>query len=505
MQRIYSFLTLLCLGALLNTCTDLEETPVAILAPESVFQSPRDVETAVLGSYGRFAAEDAWGRKMFLPILLRGDMVDIGDLGTPARRVQVNNFDMDANNGMVTAFWPAAYETISAANAAINGASIVAEPAERIVPLEAEARFVRSMVYFHLVRLFGDIPYITEFIDDPSAVTDIGKTPAADVYAEIIADFEYGRQNLPESYESDLRSRPTRATAAAFLADVHLTLGNYAEAYEAAKWVIDNADTYNYRLEPDFQDLFIADIADGIQEPIFVIDFKENLNDGPFNTDYMAPLTGIRGKDAPEGWSVAVPSFRVFETWPGGDYRKSVSFDTTMLKDGEIVDYTQFGDTDAQRPHSAKFFRFFGQGAAISSTGNNYQMLRYADLLLIAAEAANEGNGGGTAEAIELVNQVRTRAREGNPTPTGVPANLEAGLDQGAVRDLILEERRLELAFEGRRWYDIKRRQLGDEVFKGANSLEPHPNFDASRDYFFPLPGDELDRNQNLLPQNPGY
>jgi hypothetical protein len=486
-------------------CTDLEEEPVAILAPESVFKTTRDVETAVLGAYGRFAAEDAWGRKMHLPIMLRGDMIDIGDQGTPARRIQVNNFDMDANNGMVTAFWPAAYETISAANAAIAGAAVVGEPVERIAELEAEGRFIRSMVYFHLVRLFGDIPYITEFITDPASVVDLGKTPAADVYAGIIADFEYGRDNLPLTYDSDVRSRPTRATAAAFLAEVHLTLGNYAQAYEAAKFVIDNEDTYNYRLEPDFQDLFIAEKADDIHEPIFVIDFKENLNDGNINTDYMAPLTGMRGKDAPEGWSVAVPSFRVYETWSGLDYRKSVSFDTTMLKDGVIVDYTQFGDTDARRPHSAKYFRYFGNGAPISSTGNNYMMLRYADLLLIAAEAANEGNGGGTAEAIDLVNRVRTRAREGNPVNTGHPANVAPGISQDAMRDLILEERRLELAFEGRRWYDIKRRQLGDEVFKGPNSLEPHPNFDSSRDYLFPLPGDELDRNQNLLPQNPGY
>jgi hypothetical protein len=89
---------------------------------------------------------------------------------------------------------------------------------------------------------------------------------------------------------------------------------------------------------------------------------------------------------------------------------------------------------------------------------------------------------------------------------TDFPANVDAGVSaKEAFRDLVLEERRLELAFELKRWYDIKRRQLGDEVFKGPNSLEPHSNFDASRDYLFPIPGDEIDRNENLKPQNPGY
>ena len=129
---------------------------------------------------------------------------------------------------------------------------------------------------------------------------------------------------------------------------------------------------------------------------------------------------------------------------------------------------------------------------------------RYAEVLLIAAEALNEINGP-SAEAIGYINQVRERARNWAGIMTNFPADVTAGISKEDFQDLVLEERRLELAFEFKRWYDIKRRQLGDEVFKGAGSLEPHDNFDPGKHYLLPLPQDEIDRNPNLAPQNPGY
>ena len=90
-------------------------------------------------------------------------------------------------------------------------------------------------------------------------------------------------------------------------------------------------------------------------------------------------------------------------------------------------------------------------------------------------------------------------------TTSDFPADVDAGLTADLFRDTVLDERRLELCFEFKRWYDIKRRQLGDEVFRGANSLEPHDNFNSASHYLLALPQDELDRNPNLLPQNPGY
>jgi hypothetical protein len=491
------------IGCLIS-CADLEEKPVGILAPEGFFKTPKDVETAIFGAYGRIASERLWGRQFVTAIMLRSDMVDIGDRGTPAERQQVNDFNMDDDNGMVRAFWPYWYQVISATNAAIAGAEGLGIADDEINPLIAEARFVRAFSYYHLVRNFGDIPYIDFFITDPNTVVGIAKTPAEKVYANILADLEFAKQWLPDQQPSDVRSRPTKGTAAAYLASLHLTLHDYDQAYEEAKWVIDNKATFNYALEPDFQNLFRAELADDLRETVFSVDFLGLQNGGGGeNDDLMPPMTGIRGADE-LGWSVCVPSLAVYNTWDSRDYRKEVSFADSALIDGVLQPYTVFQNT--QRPHIAKYRRFPGNANSEGRySDHNYATMRYAEVLLIAAEALAEVNGGPNAEAEDYVNEVRARARNWAGEQTSFPADVPVGLAKDAFIDLVLEERRLELAFEYKRWYDIQRRQLGVEVFTGPNSLEPHPNFDPSRDYLMPLPKIELDLNPNLLPQNPGY
>src|SRR5688500_7960626 len=164
MKNLVNKFLVLTLSGLLLSCVDLEEKPVGILAPESMFKSPKDVETAIFGAYGWIATERLYGRQFVTALLLRGDMADIGDRGTPAERQQVNDFNMDDNNNMVNQFWPVWYQVISATNAAIAGAESLKLPENEINPLIAEARFVRAFSYFHLVQVFGDIPYIDFFI-----------------------------------------------------------------------------------------------------------------------------------------------------------------------------------------------------------------------------------------------------------------------------------------------------------------------------------------------------
>ena len=131
-------------------------------------------------------------------------------------------------------------------------------------------------------------------------------------------------------------------------------------------------------------------------------------------------------------------------------------------------------------------------------------MMRYAEVLLIAAEALNEITPG-TTEADGYVNRVRTRARNKAGVAQTYPANVTAGMSKDAFRTMVLEERKWELAFESKRWYDIARRKLGTQVFSASGLEGAKANFDPARDYLFPLPANELVRNPNLLPQNPGY
>src|SRR5690554_3830918 len=182
MKNISFKILIIALVTGFSACVDLDEKPIGLLAPEALFQTPRDVEIAIFGAYGWIASERLYGRQFVSALMLRSDMVDIGDRGTPAERQQVNDFNMDDNNGMVRIFWPYWYQVIGAANAAISGAEGMQTAAAELNPLIAEARFIRAFSYYHLVRVFGDIPYIDYFIENPESVQNLSKTPAEEVY-----------------------------------------------------------------------------------------------------------------------------------------------------------------------------------------------------------------------------------------------------------------------------------------------------------------------------------
>ncbi|GAA3523054.1 RagB/SusD family nutrient uptake outer membrane protein [Aquimarina addita] len=500
------------IGISLVGCSDLEEEPVGLLSPEGFFQSTADIQTAVDGSLTHAINEKFWGRKLSIALMLRSDMVDLASDET--RRVENNELTTLASNGMISEFWPRTYQGIAAANQAIAGAEDVEASEDLKNPVIAQAYFARAFYYFHLVRLFGDIPYVDKPITDVPSAASISKTPAAEVYQKIIDDLEYAKTWLPDTQTS--RATPSKAAASSYLALVYLTLEEWQKAYTEATEVINNAGAYGLALDSNFQNLFNADVVATSPEPIFSLDYN-NVEAEDNAYDQLAPMTGIRGDDRNQGggWSVANPTLEVYTTWDSGDYRRAVSLDDEASINGEIVDYTNFtisGHPFAKnRPYIAKYTRYpgaFARGNA-RATSHNYSMIRYAEILLIAAEAAVEL--GDNASALSYVNQVRARARMGGATKTG--ADIEVTIAPSAVpADFtgtitvadVLEERRLELAFEGKRWYDIARRKLGPEVFS-ASGLEGAKPFFTSDDYLLPLPEDELERNPNLLPQNPGY
>ncbi|TXF90376.1 RagB/SusD family nutrient uptake outer membrane protein [Neolewinella aurantiaca] len=495
---------ILLVGFAMVGCSDLVEEPVGLLAPDGFFKSTDDIQTAVDGSFTHAINEKFWGRKLSIALMLRSDMVDLASNET--RRVENNEFTTLASNGMISEFWPKTYQGIAAANQAIAGAENVDVAEELKNPVTAQAYFIRAFYYFHLVRLFGDVPYIDAPIADAAAAASISKTPAAEVYQNIISDLEYAKTWLPNTQSS--RAIPAKSAASSYLALVHLTMGNYDQAFAEAKEVIDNAATYDLALEPDFQVLFDANQIDGSKEPIFALDY--NNVEAPNNAyDQIAPMTGIRGDDRNSGggWSVAVPTLEVYTTWPAGDYRRAVSLDEEVSIGGTQVSFTNFDISGHQfaknNPYIAKYTRFpgpFARGNA-RATSHNYSMIRYAEVLLIAAEAAVELND--NASATNYINQVRARARSGGSWNDTEPSAVPADITGTVTVDDVLEERRYELAFECKRWYDIVRRRIGDEVFS-ASGLEGEKEFFTADDYLLPLPADELERNPNLT-QNPGY
>ncbi|QWX84010.1 RagB/SusD family nutrient uptake outer membrane protein [Cellulophaga sp. HaHaR_3_176] len=509
-MKTYKYLFLL-IGLSIVGCSDLEEEPVGLLAPDGFFKTTNDIQTAVDGALTHSINEQFWGRKLSIALMLRSDLVSLASNET--RRVEHNEFTTLASNGMISEFWPRTYQGIAAANQAIAGAEDVEVSDDIKNPVTAQAYFARAFYYFHLVRLFGDVPYIDEPITDVDAATSISRTPAAEVYANIIEDLKFAKAWLPNTTAS--RAIPSKGAASSYLSLVYLTMGDWENAFNESEEVITNSGIYNLGLDPNFQNLFNANEIDASIEPIFSIDYNNfEAEDNAY--DQVAPMTGIRGDDRNlgGGWSVAVPTLAVYTTWDAGDYRRAVSMDDEASIGGVIVDFTQFDISGHEfaknNPYVAKYMRFPGAFARANAraTSHNYSMIRYAEVLLIAAEAAVEL--GDNASALKYVNQVRERARMGGLTQTG--AGVEVEVAPGAVpADLtgtvtvndILEERKYEFAFEGIRWYDIARRKIGDQVFSASGLEGAKPFFNAD-DYLLPLPEDELERNPNLT-QNPGY
>ena len=547
-MKIYKYLFLLLVSLSIVGCSDLEEEPIGLLAPEGFFNTTTDIQTAVNGSLTHAISEAFWGRKLSIALLLRSDMVDLASNET--RRVEMNEFTTLGSNGMISEFWPRTYQGIAAANQAIAGAELVNVADELKNPITAQAYFARAFYYFHLVRQFGAIPYIDAPITDANAAAAITKTPVTEVYANIIADLKYAKQWLPNTQVS--RGIPSKAAASSYLSLVYLTMAGTSDkalfelAFNEAKEVIANKGVYNLGLDPDYQTLFDATKIDESIEPIFALDYNNFEADDNYY-DQTAPMTGIRGSDTNGGgWSVAVPALAVYETWAEGDYRRAVSMDDFSYfggvkvnfddcpsidadgeptgwftdADGFCAQFTEDLDEDGvnesgeivpgggyvsagphqfakNRPYIAKYTRFPGAFARGNgrATSHNYSMIRYAEVLLIAAEAAVELND--NTSAVNYINEVRERARAGGSWEDTQASAIPADISGTVTIDDVLEERRLELSFEGKRWYDIARRKIGAQVF-GASGLEGEKPFFSTDDYLMPIPEDELERNPNL-------
>jgi len=517
-MKMYKYLfTFLVLGLLTIGCADLEEDARSQLEPDERNLDLATIETTVAGAYGHLDARAFLSRGLGLTVMLRSDMVDVGNPSTNADRIEHDQFTVSTTNPLILnpsnperSFWPRLYQIVRGANETLGELDAVGDQAPGVKEeLAGRARFIRAYAYYHLVRLFGDVPYL----DEITSTADASIAPRTDVntiYENIISDLEFAKANLLDTRAN--RALPGKAAASAFLASVYLTRGDYQMAFNEATEIISNAGRYNLALEPDYRNIFHAVNTDNSLEPIFVIDFvATNINDE--SRDYLAAFTGFFGQATyypSGGWSVMVPSQAVFDDWDDGDYRKEVNFDDSAIdNNGNVLMPNQYSSLDgrnANRPHISKYTAMAGDTQPANTSGrdsdSNYQLMRYAEVLLIAAEAAAEL--GNTADADRYINMIRERARNGNGTgePSAVPADIS-----GATVADVLEERRLELAFEHKRWYDIVRRRMGPEVF-GPNGFETEfqgtRNFDPSRDYLLPVPPLEITNNPSLT-QNPGY
>lgn len=392
-------------------------------------------------------------------------------------------------NSTVYDIWQNGYKAISNANFAIGGIPAVKMNEALRNRLLGEAHFLRGMLYFDLVRLFGDIPLLLRL---GGSITP-PRNPKSEVYAQIISDLEFAQQNLPASYPAgNGLGRATSGAATGLLAKVYLTLGEWKKCVTQCEAVINSG---NYGLYDDFAEAFRLPNENG-KETLFSVGFGTAGNSisfwevGQFNVRLLPKeLSGaIPGVNA-QGWQV--PTQALYDSFDPQDRRRAV----TMLTTIQNVD----GTVTTVEPHIQKYWDKTSEPLA-GNTDHDFPYLRYADVLLMYAEALNELNNGPTAAAYDAVNQVRRRARFDGTTELPILPDLQ-GLSHQSFKDALLQERRWEFVAEGQRWFDLVRfGKLTELVPLSKPGVQPQAFHNL-----FPIPQLEIDLNQNLLPQNPGY
>lgn len=397
---------------------------------------------------------------------------------------QISKFVETPINNSLEETWTMHYKAITLANIAIARIpGIDMDPTLR-TRLINEAHFLRGLLYFDMVRLFGSIPLVLEEVEP---LTPAVATPD-EIYAQIIADLT-AAEDLPDSYPpGDGRGRATKGAAKSILAKVYLTQGDWTNCATKCKEVIDGGQ---YALWDDFADVFKLSSRGG-KEAIFSVGFGDGggaisfWEVGQFNVRLLPPQLSVEGVQNAQGWQV--PTQNLYDEFDPQDRRREVTFITEIHNpDGTITTISPYIQKYWDREAEPQ-----GNGSA-----NDYPVIRYADVLLMYAEAENEL--GNSAEAHTYINMVRKRARwDGSVERAAVPDYVN--LSQSDFRAAVLKERRMEFVAEGQRFFDLQRTKTLETLVPIAKpGIQPQ-----DKHYLFPIPQREIDLNPNLT-QNPGY
>jgi starch-binding outer membrane protein, SusD/RagB family len=484
---------------LLTSCDFLEENPQSVINSGTFYKTESDAVAATNAVYdymtvgtapifdpnfGGIFFNDYW---VFKDVLSDNctETITGPDYGT------LNEFSFTAENVRIELYWQSIYQTVNAANIVIDRVPLIPMDEARRDHLVAEVRFIRAIMYFEAVRLFGDAPLI---LHETVNLTDafVPRSPRASVYEAIIEDLEWSRDHLMTTGDRVGMGRATPIACTALLSRVYLEMGEYDLAAENAKTVIESG---KHPLFNDFAKLFKQENANS-GEIIFAANYSGTQSQGFKPNQYLVRLLPphLYDKKLNEGpqnaWGWEIPTDDLYNNFDPQDRRREVTF---------ISSFTYSNDSVATfRPHIGKFW-----DQEKEPLGNNTDMdviyLRTADIMLIYAEALNEINNGPDAKAYEMINAVRKRARFNGTTELDILPDL-SGLNYEQFKDAVLQERRFELVMEGSRYHDLVR--MGKLVEK-VSAAKP---FATPKDYHVLLPIPQRERNLNTnLTQNSPY
>jgi hypothetical protein len=459
----------LCLIAMLTvSCVDLNEDPPSDLSPQNFYSSEDEFNSALTGII-KALYSDWSGFDYGYDLILASGAEDVRSDADIFK-----NFDKLVPNDrevVIHDFWQKAYQAISNANTLIaNLKNAENEKEEVIDAIEGQARFLRAFTYFYLVRFFGSIQLTT--YENQNDVANVKQSTIEEVYTNaIIPDLLIAEEKLPLSFTE--KGRPTRGAAKTLLAKVYLTMSGwpikkpeiyYPLAMQKANEIMDSQNEYGYELEEDYADLWKQ--TNKLTSKEFIFTFYGSIAEEGLAGSHMDIATRYWG-NGEGGWGDYYSETRFFDVFPDG-LRKEATF-TSVFADG-----TTFLEAKTQ-PHIAKY-RDGGNRVGTNSEGFR-PILRYADVLLIYAEAANYVNNGPTTEILNALNEVHVRA--------GLD-RYPRGMTQQEFDKAVLDERAWEFACEGDRWHDLVRREKVVEA-----NIDEYPNVKQSA-RLLPKPGTEI-------------
>lgn len=468
--NISKYILLGFLSIFMSSCEKLDEEPQSFVEPRNFFTTPEQVESAFAASMN--SLWKPWANYGYTMAFINADQMGTHSGG---------DLVIGANHG--SDLWAAHYEAILNLNAAIgamNEGNLKKSTPEEVDILMGQAKFLRGYNYFMLVRMFGPLPLITEDLENPFTA-EISRSSLEEVYSLIVNDFTEASSKLPTSWPTAKQGRPTQDAAKGLLAKTYLTMatwplhepGNYQKAADVA-WEVIQAG--NYSLVPDINEVFSLDTKYGTE---MMFSFNSNYEDMATDPHIWTPL---------HGWGDYYAELEWTEKYPDQP-RKSAYLE--LEYNGET--YEELG----KNPGIKKFMYDTPEDYDAGRSIINFPIIRYAEVLLIFAEADNMANGGPTQKAVDAINKVIDRAN-GHVNNSAEPT-ATMNLTQEDFDEKVIEERNWELAFEFDRWFDLVRKR----ILKDKVRDEIKQNYSDS-DLLFPIPENVIRLNP-LIEQNPGY
>jgi len=477
---------------LIISCSEdfLNKSPEDSINTSNFFQTESDAVAAINGAYQPLQWPKLYNMRMWTTDIMAGNSNVGGEGATDGIETQDEaNFVTASDNQGVLDLWRGPWPGILRSNIILQKVpemNISESIKNRVL---GEAYFLRAHYYFILVRFFGDVPLTLKPVA-PMDDNRPSRTPKSEIYIQIISDLNQAISLLPakEQYSGSDVGRASKGSAVGMLAKVYLTLGDWQKVAD----LCDQVKSLGYSLNTNYGDNFNPS-TENSKESLFEVQYVSDAGMGFWNNEnqssWLSCFTGPRSSNmVAGGWGWNQPTQEFMDSYEPGDVRK----DMTVLYEG----CPKFDGKDYKKSYSMTGYnlrKFLVPLSAVSSSDNsplNFPVLRYADVLLMKAEALNELNR--TTEAAAPLNEVRTRAGLGNVT----------GLSKDAFRAKVLNERRIELAFEGQRWFDLIRinnGQYGIDFLKSIGKSNMSSKF-----LLFPVPQRERDANPNLT-QNTGY